>query len=60
MHISLRQSSATGFNRWSTSHKPKGNEQGNGDAGNAVIALTPDFDAAGWRLVTPPLAAPEG
>jgi hypothetical protein len=52
MYISLRESGASGFKKWSVSRQPKPMGDNGGDAGVGGVTIPgPSFDAS---LVTPP------
>jgi hypothetical protein len=46
MYISLRESRANGFKKWSDSQQQKYSNQGRSYAGNAVVLPGPNLDAA--------------
>jgi hypothetical protein len=60
MYISLRESGATGFKKWSASHQPKAVDDDGAAAGNSAVNPGPSFDAS--RLTPPalPLVLAEG
>ena len=58
MYISLRESRANGFKKWSDSQQQKYSNQGASNADDAVIALGPDLDPAALPAPRrPPIAA---
>jgi hypothetical protein len=60
MYISLRESGATGFKKWSVSHQPKAVGDNGADAGTSAIIPGPSFDASRVTPLAPPLALAEG
>jgi hypothetical protein len=60
MYISLRESGATGFKKWSASHQPKMVGDNGADAGNSAVSPDPSVDPS--RVAPPalPLVLAEG
>jgi hypothetical protein len=60
MFISLRESGATGFKKWSVSHQPRQVGDDAATAENSAVISGPSSDASGLTPSAQPLALVEG
>jgi hypothetical protein len=60
MYISLRESAATGFKKWSAFHQPKTVGDNGADAGNSAVSPDPSVDASQVSPTPLPLELAEG
>jgi hypothetical protein len=54
MYISLRESRANGFKKWSDSQQQKYSNQGGSNADDAAVTLAPDLGPAALTAPRPP------